>query len=141
MSETTTQIADKFIREIKILPAWDKRSSEPGKNYGIHSAEILFKLRCPAENSCLVFIVYSGWNLPHLEGVGHKGMGAEVSLHKLALNDAPQDYLSCDFVGGPCKVHGSSGLVGDDCFKLLVVEGSDALWKKLEEIYARWSIE
>ena len=135
---------NKFVREVSFIPAYDKTDSDPRKNYGVHGVDLLFKLSCQDEQAVLVFTVFSGWMLPHVvkrfrEASYHaEGMGADVTLHKLALNDTPHDTASCQFVKGPCKVLASSALTSDELFQTLVSAGGEALWTAMEKLYESW---
>lgn len=53
-----------FKREIVFRPAFDKRSDDPAKNYGIHGVELAFYLI--GDDGAVQFVVYTNWQLPHI---------------------------------------------------------------------------
>ena len=131
----------KLKRDIVISPAYDKRSSIPGKNYGIHNAEIRFLLTGP--KGVVQFVASTGWDLPHVAQeleANHKykskAWGTDLGYHsrkpryegQLAMGDCP--YLG----GKPCYYDGST-LNAELVFNLMVSEGHEAVWKRLEDYY------
>lgn len=131
-----------LVRKIVIMPAWDKRSSDPKKNYGIHSAELAFYLTGPS--GVIQFVVYTGWNLPHVDkdlerrGLGHsRPMAEDIGYHAYQPQYDGQTLLreSCPLLNGaPCYYDGSS-LNAEPIFDLLLSDGDEAVWKRMEEIY------
>ena len=132
-------------RTIKFYPAYDKRSSDPKKNYGIGSATLGFYLI--GELGAIQFTTSTGWNLDHVhEELKHKHFDYYDPLKPQAYdlgyhspNPMYEDYKPmsepCEFVGGkPCYYDGST-LNAEPILKLLITQGSDAVWKELEDYY------
>jgi len=129
-----------FIREVKFEPGFDKRSTDPGKNYGIHGVEIRFLLRGP--DGVVQFVCYTGWFPASVEDSARIGtigcfpMGADRGYHSPTSKYEGQEPMPhCDILpGGKCYYDGSS-LAGDDLMKILIAEGDEAVWKNLENYY------
>jgi hypothetical protein len=154
---------DLFTRKIAFSPAWDKRSSDPKKNYGIHGVEIRWYLTGP--KGIVQFVIYSNWMLPNvameqrartitdirgrsqedadrLLRVIHEPMGADVGYHspkklyKEQTGWADCRLLKAAGLGDKCYYDGS-GLAAIDMMEVLLKKGGEAVWKKLEEYYHR----
>jgi hypothetical protein len=135
-----------FERIIEFEPAWDKRSDEPGKDYGIHGMEARFVLK--KDNKAVQFVVYTNWHLPHVEEyleqhhiMGFcplKPMAADLGYHSPTPTYENQQSLTdnCKYTGGVCYYDGS-GLQAKKVFAKFVAEGLDALWEELEAHYNR----
>lgn len=54
-----------FQRIVEFTPAFDKRSPEPGKNFGIGSVELRMVLKGP--EGAVQFLLMTSWMLPHVE--------------------------------------------------------------------------
>ena len=123
-------------REIRIRPAFDKRDPDPSKNYGIHGAELAFYLS--GEKGAVQFVIYTGWHLPHVASeIGVSApMGADVGYHSKVQLYGGQESIddNCEFTGGKCYYNGS-GLAAESMFKLLVEEGHEAVWNRMEQLY------
>ena len=132
----------------KFFPAWDKRNVNPGKNYGIHGVELLMALK--GEKGAVEFVVYTNWHLPHVQNELLAKCNDQLSIRcsffpdsaNLGYHSKKQQYeeqqissSECEYCDGqPCYCDGS-GLASEKVFVLLVEEGSDAVWKFLEEYY------
>jgi hypothetical protein len=133
---------EQFVKSVSFSPAWDKRHSEPGKNYGVHCAEIRFTLK--GERGAISLLVFTGWHLPHVERewrerniIVGRATGASVDYHSFVPLYEGQAVCreSCELLDGkPCYSDGS-GMEGDRLFKLLVAEGEAAVWSELESWY------
>jgi len=132
-------------REIRLHPAWDKRNPDPSKNYGIHGVEMRFVLM--GDKGAVQFVLYTNWHLPHvmewLESKRDRAynpfapMPADIGYHSPKPMYDGQDVMveSCEYLAGqPCYYDGSS-LQSYAYFEVLVREGGEALWQKLEEYY------
>lgn len=138
---------DEFTKEIVMKPAFDKRHADPNKNCGIHGVNLTMFLT--GELGAVQFVVYTSWQLPHVQKefddkplgnipyMFHKPMAADVGYHspkpiydgQISLTD------SCSVLDGkPCYYDGS-GLHAEKMFEVLLREGSEGVWKKLEEYY------
>lgn len=142
-------------RVIEFSPAWDKRNSNPRKDYGIHGVELLMVVA--GEKGAVQFKVFTNWNLRSVQEeldqrlLNHAAagsldkyfvsalyhpMGADLGYHaKLPQYEDHQPIDNdCKWTGGPCYYDGS-GLRADEVLQLLIEQGSDAVWKRLEEEY------
>jgi len=139
-----------FTRKIEIYPAYDKRDTDPKKNYGIHGVTMVFVLRGP--KGAISFTLYTNWHLPHVQeeltrkcnGSFQGGifycrqcpMPADISYHSPVRTHKYQyETKECSYLDGkPCYSDGSS-LMARDVFNKMVAEGEEGLWKELENRY------
>lgn len=71
-------------RIVKLLPAWDKRNSDPSKNYGVHGVELRMVLKGP--EGAVQFVLYTNWHLPHVtEGLLASGHSEEARERQRSL--------------------------------------------------------
>jgi len=139
------QIVETFTRNLTFSPAFDKRNPSPSKNYGIHGVEMRFLLMGPL--GAVQFVLYTNWHLPHVEkemmekpvdAIGYhcsRPMPADLGYHSPKPMYKGQEEFDCDLLpGGKCYCDGS-GLNAIPVFDILVSEGEEALWKKLEDYY------
>lgn len=126
---------------INFEPAYDKRSSDPKKNYGIHGVSIRFVLK--GDKGAVQFLMYTPWHLPSVDKSGwpeslNEPMAADLGYHSLMPRYDGQSVIQkeCPYLDGrPCYYDGS-GLNAEPVMETLIAEGSDGVWKKLEEFYA-----
>lgn len=128
-------------RIVKFLPAWDKRSNDPSKDYGVHGVDLRMYLK--GELGAVQFVLYTGWHLPHVQEEWNsrnyhpKPLPADIGYHSPKPMYEGQEICSdsCELLDGkPCYYDGS-GLMAEEVFKILLTEGSDGVWKNLEERY------
>lgn len=134
-------------RIVELTPAWDKRSLDPNKNYGIHGVELRMVLKGP--EGAYQFVLYTNWQLPHVAKefetkladprwphLFHAPQPADVGYHAATPQYEGHTAIStqCPYVNGPCYYDGS-GLQAIVMFDLLTREGSDGVWKELERLY------
>ena len=138
-----------FTRKISFHPAFDKRNSEPSKNYGIHGLEMCFTL-IGAEGG-VSFHIYTNWHLPHVQEeldskvpddyypyLMHSPQPAGVEGHwRVPQYEGQTPVKGCSVAGGDCYRDGS-GLLATEFFNILVTEGEEAVWKALEKRYEDW---
>ena len=138
-------------RRFEITPAWDKRSADPSKNYGIGCATMRFYVIGP--DGAIQFVCMTGW-YPHIikkTTFDDWSDWAELRI-RIQPHDAPlpsdlgyhspipryegQELMdgNCPILNGPCYYDGS-GLNAMKPFSILVHEGSDRLWEFLEAYY------
>lgn len=135
----------KFEKIVTVSPAFDKRSDEPGKNYGIGSCRITFILK--GEKGAMQFMIGTNWYVPsareHLKNfpmsrsdLQQKPDGWDVGYHsyKPMYEDQTSMTGECHVLNAPCYYDGSS-LMADEWVEQFVAGGTDWLWKKLEEQY------
>jgi len=145
MSEETVA----FERIVTMRPAFDKRDPDPKKNYGIHGVELRMAAKGPF--GATQFLLYTNWMLPHVtketmqRELGRSSeiglrcsflpMPADLGYHWHAPRYDGQQERDCDLLpSGKCYYDGS-GLNAEPIFETLLTEGSDGVWRKLEEYY------
>lgn len=138
-----------FTREVEFTPAFDKRDSDPKKNYGIGGVDIRFLLK--GKEGAIQFRLSTGWNLPHVKAE-HKGrhtvcelypMPTDLGYHSLKpmYNDHSPLTDECGVLDGkPCYYDGS-GLAAERVFDVLVSEGHGGVWRELEDYYVKQFVE
>lgn len=129
-------------RLIEMAPAFDRRDSDPSKNYGIHGVEMRFVLKGP--EGAVQFLLYTDWQLPHvareLKGKGHENrpMPADIGYHSPTPRyDGQTPRENCEYLGGKTCYYDGSGCWAYGFFERLLEGGSDGLWKALECYYKR----
>lgn len=141
MSET------RFERIIRFSPAFDRRHSDPAKNYGIHDVHIYFCVK--GEKGCAIFSMGTEWFLPETNswmiecsqriGAREKWQPrgnavcycSPTPLHDWQVNNGREN---CDWLG--CTCYGDcSYTISDTVVQLLISKGSDAVWEWLENWY------
>lgn len=135
----------KLERIIYFTPAYDKRPKAPGDpNYGIHGVTMSWYVT--GGGQAVQFVTHTNWQLPEVQ----EELDAKVSLQfpHLSCHPLPTDVgyhssqplykgqtpieADCKWTKGPCYYNGSS-LYAQNIFEILVREGHEAVWKKLEE--------
>lgn len=126
-------------RITKFAPAYDKRDSNPSKNYGICSVRCWMMLR--GDKGVVQFAFMTAMYLPHVaEEHKHKGyfpepMGMDVGYHSpKPMYEGQLKMDECDFYEGGCYYDGSS-LRAEEWFNIFLREGSDRIWEMLEQDY------
>ena len=140
---------NKFERIVDFYPAYDKRSENPKKNYGISSVRIFFILK--KGKKAVQFQFGTNWFLPETieeyKKIGNKGKTSPTDLTKgKQLQGWSIDYHSpkpmfkghestsneCKITGGKCYMDGSC-LYASANEEILLREGSEGIWKFLEK--------
>lgn len=142
-------------RIIKFNPAWDKRDPDTSKNYGIHGVELAMVLKgC---KGAVQFILFTNWHLPHVAEELDKRLLKEAGQGKLneysfcTMHPLPADLGyhslipiyegqsiisdSCEYLDGKCCYYDGSGLEAEKIYEVLLKEGSDGVWRELEDYY------
>lgn len=136
---------NKFKKEVIFHPGFDKRNSDPKKNYGIGAVQIRFVLS--GEKGAVQFLLFTDWypaNIQkELRGMEYdlsfrlKPFAADLGYHsytKMYDEQEPQAE-SCEFLGGkPCYYDGSTSRA-EPLVEILINEGSEKVWDELEEYY------
>jgi len=137
----------KIEKIVKFNPAYDKRHPNPKKNYGIHGVELLFILK--GKKGAVQFLLFTNWHLPHVQkeldskSLGkfpylfHKPQPADLGYHspKPMYKGHTTATDSCKYLDEkPCYYDGS-GLAAEKIYNVLLKEGSDGVWRELEEYY------
>ena len=137
-----------LIREIIIEPAYDKRNSDPSKDYGINGCEIRFLLK--GKKGAVQFLIYTNWCLPHVTEEMLKKpirdeadircrflpMAADLGYHSpKPLYKDQFARKNCPYLGGKTCYYDGSGLNAEPVFERMLKEGSGGVWKDLEDYY------
>lgn len=124
-------------RTVEMSPAYDKRDPDPTKNYGIGCVLITFILK--GERGAVQFKMGSGWFLP-------QNKNAHSDFYPSAWDKGYHSYIprydgqttvtdSCHVLDGkPCYYDGST-LNAEPLLEVLLREGSEGIWRELEEYY------
>lgn len=130
-----------FKKWIELTPAFDKRSPEPSKNYGIHGVNLCFYLKGP--KGVIQFLIYTNWHLKHvadeLKGKYSnlfKPLPADVGYHAYEPQYEGQlSHENCSLLDNKTCYYDGSGLAAYDMFDILTREGSEGVWKEMEKWY------
>ena len=146
MSNSITEHKNGFKRVFEFHEAWDKRSTDPKKDYGIHCAEMRFYLH--GEKGAIQFILHTNWMLKQNRNndisqqeiypfkYWRKPLPVDLGYHSYTPQYEGQTILmKCPILDGkPCYYDGS-GLAANDVFEALIEEGLDGVWAALENRY------
>jgi hypothetical protein len=139
-----------FKREVVMSPAWDKRDPDPEKDYGVHCVEIRFLLT--GAKGIMQFVFITGWHLPHVQKEMNMRVidsgnpmtlealflpqGFDVGYHSpVPMYEGQKSMPSCQYLDGKDCYYDGSSLSARTMLDLLIREGSEAVWKRLEELY------
>lgn len=137
-------MSEKLEHILKIYPAYDKRNSNPNKNYGIHGVTMCFYVK--GSKGAVQFMLYTNWHLPNvMDEFKHssseklflflKPLPVDLGYHSKKPHYKGQESSKCNFLKcGKCYYDGSA-LNAQKPFDILVSKGSDKLWKYLEDYY------
>lgn len=137
--------ATEFERSVKFSPAFDRRHTDPKKNYGVHCVDILFVLK--GALGAVQFSMFSGWWLPKQadafrfrDPIGGRHsfepMGADLGYHSPRQMYEGQKPMTdkCHILGCQCFYDGSA-LNAEPVMARLIREGDKGVWEALEEFY------
>lgn len=125
-------IKEKFEQITEFEPAFDNET------YGKHCVSLRMTLK--GKKGAVDFVLYTGWFLPETTNNCKKmfPMPADLGYHspKPRYKGEKPIRIDCPYVpkGKKCY-YGGSTLNADKPYKILVKEGSEALWKFLKEYY------
>lgn len=138
----------KFSREVYFNPAYDRRSKDPKRNYGIHGVTLVMFLK--GDKGAVNFTLYTNWNLPHVtkELLNRPSDEYSIRAHFLpqpaeVMYHSPVPMYeghtattnTCEHIGGVPCYSDFSCLAADQFYQALLEEGSEGVWLKLEEYY------
>jgi hypothetical protein len=130
---------------IEFAPAFDKRDTDPQKNYGIHGVELRMVLK--GETGAVHFLLYTNWQLPHVteEFRGKmtpdkyflfEPLPADLGYHSPKPIYEGQDSMGpCPYLNGQICYYDGSGLNAEKIYKVLLEKGSDGVWEELEKYH------
>ena len=132
-------------RKVYFEPGYDKRSSDPSKNYGINGMQIRFVLK--GERGAIQFLLMTDWFPPHVQQERWRNqvpaifevspMAADIGYHALDPQYEGQGAIddACPILDGkPCYYDGSS-LNAEPIRDRFLAEGDAAVWEELERWY------
>ena len=133
-------------RIIEFHPAFDKRDPDPSKNYSIHGVECLFLLR--GKKGAVQFLLFTNWHLPHIQKefdaeplnqflyMFHKPVPVDLGYHSpKPIYEGQIAYKDCKWLDGKLCYYDGSSLNAERVYEILLTEGSEGVWKYLEEYY------
>lgn len=137
-----------FTHRIGIKAAYDLRDPDPRKNCGIHGMHIYFQ--CVKDKKGITFSVSSNWHLPSVDtscwsASSKEPLGFSVDYHmpmaaeEVAEAEEAGEYFTkdCSITCGACR-GGGSGLLGEEFLAVLIAEGHEGLFKRMEKQFALW---
>lgn len=143
-------MTEQFKRQVTFTPAFDKRSKNPRRNYGIHGVEMRFHLI--GDHGATQFVIYTNWQLPEVTKeldarpvdrqyphLACHPLPADVGYHRATprYEGQTQSDSPCEFLGGQRCYYDGSGLMAQELFEKFTREGEEAVWRELEEVYRR----
>jgi hypothetical protein len=144
----------KLERIVSFMPAFDKRNPDPSKNYGIGAVRCIMALK--GSKGAITFTFSTGIYLdstmqeyakdgrltPEISYgnryfILNSPMGYDVGYHsgRKHFNGQGISQRKCEWRNGkPCYCDGSA-LRADEWMKILIENGSDEIWRMMEEDY------
>lgn len=129
----------------QFMPAFDRRDPNPDKNYGIHGVDLRMVLK--GDKGAVQFVLFTNWQLPHVQEeqksrmtpsnhILYEPIPADLGYHSLEPHYNGQEPRNdCEYLNGkPCYYDGS-GLNAELIYQVLLKEGSEGVWKELQEYY------
>jgi hypothetical protein len=134
------EVIDVLRREVSMTPAFDKRSADPSKNYGVHGVDL--RMYVIGARGAVQFVLYTNWMLPNVDATPRarwldKPMPADLGYHSpIPTYEGQEDWGrdDCHLLGCRCYYDGS-GLNAERIYDVLLREGSDGVWRELESFY------
>lgn len=141
----------KFKKEIKFLPAWDRRK----EGNGIGACRVSFVLK--GRHGAVTFQLGTGWYLPQNREWTTNNQFVQEFIAKPFIYDVgyhsykPMPHMKgdehdfvmhkcCFLEHKDCYYEGSAYSYMNDVFDVLIAEGTDGLWALLEQLYRDYFI-
>lgn len=134
-----------MTKKVHFSPSFNKVHKDPSKNYGVGAVQCVMVLR--GKEGAVHFSFSTGMYLPsvyqywegkglHLDPNRPDYMGYNVGYCSPFPHFEGQSISQekCPWINAPCYCDGSA-LASEKYMDTLVAEGSDAVWKKLKELY------
>lgn len=130
---------------VSFNPGYDKRHTDPNKNYGIAGVTIRFILK--GKRGATQFVVFTDWYPPsvqreHFEKqLDHKyfdvrPMAVDLGYHARTPQYEGQKSMGpCEYLDGAECYYDGSGLNAEPVRNMLLMCGDEAVWKELERYY------
>lgn len=132
-------------RIIEFTPAFDKRD----EGYGIHGVDLQMYLK--GDKGIVQFVLHTNWHLPHIQDelikeiAGKDGFYIETILTPTPASLGCHSYKpryegqkcidTCSLLDGHKCYYDSSGLAAKRIYRILLKEGSEGVWRELEQYY------
>lgn len=129
-------------RIFKITPSWDKQK-DPRGDFGISDATMWLGVKDNYNKHAVVINIHTGW---YLESINQQkgdslNRARRPSLYTVSYHSAVEsdnvdnfDNDNCEWLGTPCRFDVDSAHT-KELVELLISEGSEAVYEKLEELY------
>lgn len=134
------EVVNGFERILEMSVPYDKRHKDPEKNCGIHGMDMRFVLR--KGDKAVQFVVFTPIYTKNIQREFESSPQASAMIRTLAADvgyhaptpryEGQEPMKDCPYIGKPCYYDGS-GLRAEEWEKVWLEEGSDAIWKLLEE--------
>lgn len=132
-------------RIVEFDPAYDERNNPKG-NYGIHGVSLRMILK--GDKGAVQFVLYTDWHLPHVQDelikkaangntkMIFKPIPADLGYHSYKpMYENQYKTENCQYLDGHECYYGGSGLNAYRIYDILLKEGSEGVWRELEEYY------
>ena len=133
-------IGGKMEKIVKFSKAFDKRHTDPKKNYGVGCVSVWMILK--GKKGAIQFSFTTGLYLPHVlkewkeKDYYPMPMGVDVGYHSYVPMYKGQKPMEekCDVLRCNCYYDGSS-LKASKWFKIFLEQGEEKIWEMLEKEY------
>lgn len=143
----------KLIREIRILPGYDKRSANPHENYGVHGCELVFYIHDVHKSKTAQFKCYTDWLPLNVQKermgkdvtrmypdvcqvvTGEQPMAADLGYHSPKPLYKGQTKMECDLSKRGYCYYDGSGLGAERVRNIMLKEGDEGVWRELENYW------
>ena len=122
-----------FKREIKISPAWDKRTDSPETNIGMHCCDLNMLLHC--DEAVIEFKIFTIWHLDN--SFNRPPWAACIIIHSRKQLPGSNYNKDCLYLKGNCYYRDLAYYIAEELLKTLLSFGIEAVWDKLEDHYNR----
>lgn len=137
-------------RIVEFSPAYDERNNTKG-NYGIHGVDLRMMLK--GDKGVVQFVLYTNWHLSHVQdelieglvgkdetyiGTVTKPMPADLGYHShKPMYEDQFKTENCEYLDGHECYYGGSSMGAYEIYNVLLKEGSEGVWRELEQYYNR----
>ncbi len=135
-------------KSLDIAPAWDRRHSDPRKNYGVSGVEMRFYLTGP--EGAVQFLLHTNWQLPNVTREQEETSTTPEHVRAL-MRPCPMDLgyhsrvpmheghtpigMACSVLGTDTCYYDGSNMMAKTAFNKLLTGGYKALDQYMLEFY------
>ncbi len=135
-------------KSLDMSPAWDRRHSDPNKNYGVHGVEMRFYLT--GSEGAVQFVLATNWQLPNVAREQEKTPPSPAHT-RLLMRPYPMDLgyhshvpmyeghtpmnIKCSVLGTDTCYYDGSSMMAQTAFTKLLTGGYEALDQYMLEFY------